>query len=176
MLDMNRLRPSPSFALLIVGGLLFSLGGCSYLPFRHKERPAAEKPSYARLKPSSQGLLLEMKSAPDPLKLGEVRQINVTMILRNVSKKTVTLKFPTTQLIEILLRDPNTGQVVSQWSTDRSFTSEPRLLIINPGEHIDYNEPITTRELKVGKPYTLEAYLVGFDKELRATKAILAQP
>ena len=176
MRDMNRCRFSPLFALLTAGGLLFSLAACSYLPFRHKEKSAAEKPSYAGLKPSSQGLVLEMKSAPDPLKLGEVRQINVTMILRNVSKKTVTLKFPTTQIIEILLRDPNSGQVLSQWSTDRSFTSEPRLLIVNPGEHIDYNEPITTRELKAGKPYTLEGYLVGFDKELRATKAILPQP
>ncbi len=173
---MNRRHPSFVLPLLAAGGLCLGLAGCAYLPFHHKERPAEAELAAGGRKPSSQGLLLDMKFTPDPLKLAEARQLDVILTLRNVSKKVVTMKFPTTQIIEILLRDPNTGQIVSQWSSERTFTSDSRLVIIDPGERLEYNEPITTRELKAGKPYTLEAYLVGFDKELRVTKAVLPQP
>ncbi len=76
----------------------------------------------------------------------------------------------------MLLREPDTGKVVSQWSTDHTFSPASRYLVINPKERLEYNEPITTRELKPGKPYNLEAYFVGYDQELRATKVIIPQP
>ena len=176
MRDMNRRCASPLLTLIALGGLVFSLSACSLLPFRHKKPATAENPVPAGMKLAGRGLAVEMKSSPEPVKLGETRVINVTFILRNVTKTVVTLKFPTTQIIEILLRDPNSGQVISQWSTDHTFTSDPRLLVINPGERIEYNEPITTRELKAGNPYTLEAYILGYERELRVTKAILTQP
>ena len=122
------------------------------------------------------GLAIEMKTAPDPIKLGETREIDVTLILRNKSKAPVNLKFATSQTIEILLRDPEGGKVLSQWSSDRTFEAISRYLVVNPGERVEYNEPITTRELHAGKTYTLEAYFVGYDQELRATRPIMPQP
>lgn len=172
---MNRRRLPLLAAALAAFCLLTCLPGCAYLPFRRKQQALTDKTEPGR-KATSQGLTVEMRTSPNPVKLGEVRQVNVTLVLRNVSKKIVTLKFPTTQILEILFRDPNTGQIISQWSSERSFTSDPRLVVINPGERIEYPEPITTRELKAGRPYTLEAYLVGYDKELRATQAVVPLP
>ena len=165
-------------------GLLAGLSACSFLHPRHEE-PAADHGTSANLetspglvgkRPNARGLVVEIKSLPDPVKLGETRQIDVTLVLRNNSKVTANLKFATSQLIELLLREPDTGKVVSQWSTDHTFSPASRYLIINPQERLEYNEPITTRELKPGKPYNLEAYFVGYDQELRATKVIIPQP
>ena len=169
---------------LLTAGLLAGLSSCSFL-HPHHEDAAADHPASANLetspglvgkRPNARGLVVEIKSAPDPVKLGETRQIDVTLVLRNNSKVTANLKFATSQLIEMLLREPDTGKVVSQWSTDHTFTPASRYLVINPHERLEYNEPITTRELKPGKPYNLEAYFVGYDQELRATKVIIPQP
>ena len=172
---MNRRRVSPLLTAIALGGLVFCLPACSLVPFRHKKAPA-EEATYGGKKPTAHGLVVEMRSAPDPLKLGETHQLNVTFILRNVTKSVVTLKFPTTQIIEILLREPNSGKVISQWSTEHTFTADTRLLVVNPGERLQYEEPITTSELKAGNAYTLEAYIVGYEKDLRVTRAILPQP
>ena len=120
--------------------------------------------------------MVEIKSDPDPVRLGEVREIKVTFVVRNSGKNTASLKFPTSQTIEIDLRDVATGQTVSQWSTDRTFTQETRYLIVNPGERLVYNEPIITRDLKAVKTYNLEAHFVGYVPELRASRPIIPQP
>ena len=69
--------------------------------------------------------------------------MEVTVILRNTSKVPVHLNFPTGQTIEIVLREPNNGKVLTKWSTDRVFNSEGRYLLINPQERLEFNEPIT---------------------------------
>ena len=174
---MNCRRHSSFVLPLLVACLLATQPGCSHIPFtRHKENPAEVKTETAHLKTNAQGLAVEIKSFPDPLKLGEVRQLEVTIILRNLSKMPVHLNFATGQTIEIELREPNSGKVLSKWSTDRIFNPDSRYLLINPGERLEFNEPITTRDMQTGKPYTLEAYFVGYEKDLRASKAIVPQP
>ena len=119
---------------------------------------------------------MELKASPDPLKLGEVRQLDVTLTLRNTTKQAITLKFATSQTIEIILRDQASGKVVSQWSTDQTFQPDIRNLVINAHERIEYNQPITTRELHAGVTYTLEAYFIGYEQELRASRPIIPLP
>src|ERR1700752_421209 len=46
------------------------------------------------------GLLLDLKLSPQPVKLSEVRQLEVKITLTNVSKRAVALEFPTDQRIE----------------------------------------------------------------------------
>lgn len=131
------------------------------------------KPGLVGKRPSAHGLVVEIKATPDPVKLGETREINVTLTLRNPTKEPVDLKFATSQTIEILLRDTASGKVLSQWSADRTFQDESRYLVVNPHERIEYNEPITTRDLQVGKTYSLEAYFIGYDKDLHASRPII---
>ena len=176
---MNR-RYSPLLCALLAVGLTYSFGGCALLR-RHRAKdaetstPPQNRASIFSKRSKGKALTVEIKSDPDPVRLGEVREIKVTFVIRNNGKETTTLKFPTSQVIEISLRDVATGNVVSQWSTDRTFTPEPRFLVVNAGERLEYNEPITTRELKVGKTYNLEASFVGYD-QLRASRPIIPQP
>jgi hypothetical protein len=125
---------------------------------------------------NSRGLTVELKTSPDPVKLGEVRQIDVTFTLRNTTKEPINLKFASSQTIEILLREQSSGKVVSQWSTDQTFQQSTRYMAINPKERIEYNQPITTRDLHAGVTYALEAYFVGYEQDLRASRPIIPQP
>jgi hypothetical protein len=168
------------FRRLLAGMLcLTALPACSLL-HHHKEDDAAAHtgvgPETVSAKANAHGLAAEIKASPDPVKLGEVRQIDVTFTLRNTTKEPVDLKFPTSQIIEIVLREQASGKVVSQWSTDQTFQQYSRFLVINPRERVEYDEPITTRELHAGTTYTLEAYVIGYEQELRASRQIVPQP
>ena len=123
-----------------------------------------------------QKLQAQLKVAPDPIKLGETRQLDVTLIVLNPGKRAVPLKFATSQRIEVLIREPGTARVLSQWSADRTFDPKGSYLIVNPKERLEYKETITTRELKPGRNYDVEAYLIGYDRDLHVTKPITPQP
>ena len=167
-------------ALCLTAACLLAVApGCSFLPGRSKKATAADlasKPVAVGKRGVVRGLTVDLTTAPDPIKLGETREINVTMRVVNPTKKPVGLKFATTQHIEILLREIDSGKVVSQWSTDQTFLAINGYVVINPKEKVEYNKPITTRELKAGKKYNLEAYFIGYDQELRATRPIIPQP
>ena len=173
-----KIRCFPLAGRLVAGVCLAAaLSACSLL-HRHPKEATAPKPAktHARHAATASGLALEIKASPDPLKLGETREISVNIIVRNLSKSPATLKFSTTQILEIALRDVATNAVVSKWSTDRSFSEDRRIVPINQGEHLEYTEPITTRELKAGTPYNLEVSFIGYEKELFAKKVIIPQP
>src|SRR6266403_2242981 len=50
--------------------------------------------------PRLRGLALDLQITPQTVKLSEVRQLSVKVTLANLSKRPVTLDFPTTQRIE----------------------------------------------------------------------------
>src|SRR6266850_316021 len=90
-------------------------------------------PSYkdARLR----GLVLDLKLSPQPVKLSEVRQLEVKITLTNVSKRAVALDFPTDQRIEILLKN-SSDTVLTTWSDNHRFEANAGSVLINPEEHI----------------------------------------
>src|SRR5215217_5084914 len=53
--------------------------------------------------PRLRGLALDLQITPQTVKLSELRQLGVKVTLANLSKRPVTLDFPTTQRIEIYL-------------------------------------------------------------------------
>ncbi len=157
--------------------LLASLSACSLFHRHHAGDATAQADAgKAKHRANARGLDLEVKASPDPLKLGEVREIAVKLTVRNASKQRVTLKFPTYQILEIALRDVGTGAVVSKWSTDRTFQQDARIVSVNEGERLEYNETITTRELKVGRAYNLEVSFIGYENELLAKKVLIPEP
>lgn len=177
---MNHRRLLPLLSGILVLSVLAALPGCALLKRRKaKDAETSTRPTDSRIvtkRSNGKGLTVELKTEPDPVRLGEVREIKVTFIVRNTGKTATTLKFPTGQTMEIALRDVAADKVVSLWSTDRTFTEETRYLVINPGERLEYGEPITTRELKAGKTYNLEAYFIGYAPELRASRPVIPQP
>ena len=70
--------------------------------------------------PKLNGLVLTIDLPPEPVKLSEVRQLPVHVILTNRGDRAVELNFPSEQRIEILLHD-SSGRVVTRWSENRAF-------------------------------------------------------
>ena len=116
---------------------------------------------------------LTMVVAPLNPKLSENKQIRVTVLLVNKGKKMAQLEFPTSQRIEVLVKNA-AGKTVEQWSEDQAFTNDPTVETINPGERLEYSANISTRDMAAGKSYTIEAFFPNYDA-LRTTKAIVPE-
>lgn len=110
----------------------------------------------------SGGLDMEMTVTPLPLNLSEVRRMEVTIKLINRGKRMVQLQFPTAQRIEVVVLNEKGGKVM-QWSEDQYFESAPSFLTINPGERVQYDLKVATRDLVGGRKYTLEASVPGYE-------------
>jgi intracellular proteinase inhibitor BsuPI len=121
----------------------------------------------------SKNFSIAVQVAPQPLKLSDTRQVAVTVVLTNKSKKFVQLEFPTTQRIEVLIRD-RTGKLVTQWSEDQRFENAPSYVSLNPGERVEYSVNLPTRDLKAGQEYLVEGFFPNFE-DLKAHKALVPQ-
>jgi hypothetical protein len=124
--------------------------------------------------PRLRGLALDLQITPQTVKLSEVRQLSVKVTLANLSKRPVTLDFPTTQRIEIYLTN-SAGEVLTKWSENHAIADKPATILINPSERIEYNETISTRELTPNKVFIAEVFFPQF-LELRARQKFLAVP
>jgi hypothetical protein len=155
-------QPTPVRRSLF-GRMLHPFGGGS-----KPEAPATFKD------PKLRGLTLMMEVAPQPVKLSEVRQLDIKATLTNHGKKAVELSFGTDQRIEIYLM--NTADVVlTKWSENHAISNQPGTVLINPGEHIEYNEKISTRELARDKVFVAEIFFPQYP-ELRARQKFLTAP
>src|SRR5713226_505959 len=92
------------------------------------------------------GLALDLLVAPQTVKLSEVRQLEIKLTLTNQSKRPITLDFPTDQRIEIYLKN-SADAILTKWSDNHAITGSPGMVLINPQEHVEYNETIATRDL-----------------------------
>jgi hypothetical protein len=124
--------------------------------------------------PRLRGLLLELKLSPQPVKLSEVRQLQVNLTLTNVSKRAVVLDFPSEQRFEIYLRNSSEA-ILTIWSDNHAFEDKPGTVLINPQEHIDYPATIATRDLSPNKVFIAEAFFPQYS-ELRVRQKFLTAP
>jgi len=106
---------------------------------------------------------------PRQFSVDERREVTVTYTIFNKSGKLLMLNFPTSQRIEILVRDPQ-GKVIERWSDDRMFDDISGVVMINPNERIQYQERIATREMQPGKKYTIEASLANNTEFTKVTE------
>ncbi len=136
-------------------------------PFSSSEKIPQYKNSKIR------GLALTVELPGEPVKLSEVRQLPVHVILTNRGDRAVEMVFPSEQRIEILLHDSN-GRVLTRWSENRAFAEQVGTLLINPGEHVEYSETIATRELSSGRVFTVEVTLPAYPEIVAQRKSIAA--
>jgi hypothetical protein len=139
-------------------------------PFRSKGPTDKLNESKA---PNWKDLELSMALDPLPLKLPETRLLKVTLRLANQSKKFVQMEFPTSQRIEVLIRN-KAGKLVEQWSEDQAFANEPTLVVVNPRERLEYSVSVATRDLVAGETYVLEAFFPNYEP-LRIQKSIVPE-
>ncbi len=120
------------------------------------------------------GLTVDLQIAPQTIKLSEVRQLGIKLTLANVSKRPVTLDFPTNQRIEIYLMNSE-GNILTKWSDNHAIAEKPATILINPQERIEYNEIIATRDLTPNKVFIAEVFFPQYP-ELRIRQKFLAVP
>lgn len=117
------------------------------------------------------GLVLELQLSPQPVKLSEVRQLEVLMTMTNKSKRPISLDFPNEERIEIFLR--NSAEVVlTKWSDNHAFADAPGTVLINPQEHVEYAETIATRDLTPNKVFICEVFFPEYP-ELRVRQKFM---
>ena len=144
-----------------VGRILHPFGGGSKSPPKYKN-------------PKLRGLLIDLQVSPQPVKLSEVRHLEVKLTLSNKAKLPIPLDFPTEQRIEIYLRD--TSEVVlTKFSDNHAFSEKPATVLINPQEHVEYTETIATRDLTPDKVFILEAFFPKYP-ELKARQKFMTAP
>lgn len=137
-------------------------------PFRRSEKLPEYKDQRLR------GLVLTVELSPQPIKLSEVRQMDVRVRLTNKGRRPVTLDFPNAQRIEIHLKN-SAEKVVETWSDNHAFADVLGTVLINPQESIEYAETIATRELMPNKVFIAEAFFPEFP-ELRIRQKFLTAP
>ena len=120
------------------------------------------------------GLVLNLQVAPQPVRLSEIRQMEVKLTVSNHGARMVQLDFPTDQRIEVQLI--NAGDVVlTKWSENHAIKEKPGTVLINPGEHVEYKESIATRDLTPNKVFTAEVFFPKYP-ELRIRQKFLTEP
>ena len=124
--------------------------------------------------PKIRGLSLQLQVSPQTVKLSEIRQLQIKVTLINISKRAVELNFPNDQRIEIYLTN-SSGLVLTKWSDNHAVSDKPGIVLINPKEHIEYNEKIATRELARGKVYAAEVFFPQYP-ELRIRQKFMTAP
>ena len=124
--------------------------------------------------PKLRGLALDLLVMPQTAKLSETRQLDIKLTLTNQSKRAITLDFPTNQRIEIYLMT-TAETVLTKWSDNHAITEKPGTVLINPQEHIEYNEAITTRDLTPNKVFIAEVFFPQYP-ELRIRQKFLTAP
>ena len=120
------------------------------------------------------GLALDLLVAPQTVKLSEVRQLEIKLTLTNQSKRPITLDFPTDQRIEIYLKN-SADAILTKWSDNHAISESPGTVLINPQEHVEYNETIATRDLTPNKVFVAEVFFPAYS-ELQIRQKFLAVP
>lgn len=127
----------------------FVLGGCSMAQRGHD--PSVPHPIWRT----------ELRADPADFPLSGRREVKVVYALVNSSKQTQRLDFPTSQRFEVIMRGPE-GRRLFQWSEDRAFAAVASSVVVNPGERLEYEACIPTRDMLVGRTYEVEAILPGY--------------
>ncbi len=120
------------------------------------------------------GLILDLQVSPQPVRLSEVRQMEVKVTVTNMGNHMIPLDFPTDQRIEIQLLNA-ADAVLTKWSENHAIKDKPGTILINPGEHVEYKENIATRDLTPGRVFTADVFLPKYP-ELHVRQKFLTEP
>ena len=120
------------------------------------------------------GLVLDLQVSPQPVRLSEIRQMEVKVTVTNMANRMIQLDFPNDQRIEIQLL--SAGEVVlTKWSENHAIKDKPGTVLINPGEHVEYKESIATRDLTPGRVFTADVFFPKYP-DLHIRQKFLTEP
>lgn len=169
-----------NFRVAVCAALVVALAGCSsssgvyrWIPFVGKGKKDQSNTAIVRVNktnpfgpitgPVFYGLEMRVRVSPDVVKLSDARSLEVHLQLINRSKKQANLIFNDSRKYDFILRDLG-GKKLAQWSDDQPVNQTPSYVIINPGERAEFVGNVSTRDMVAGRTYTLEAFVVGYDR------------
>ncbi len=117
-------------------------------------------PDSLRIGPKEPALKASVRVEPAEFALADRREVRVIFSVKNMTKRAERLEFPTAQRLELALRAPD-GKRIFLWSEDRLFEPVPAIVVINPGERIEYEAAVPTRDMTAGSAYTADVGLAG---------------
>ena len=120
------------------------------------------------------GLVLDLQVSPQPVRLSEVRQMEIKVTVTNMGNHMITLDFPTDQRIDVQLLN-SADSVLTKWSENHAIKEKPGTILINPGEHVEYKENIATRDLTPGKVFTADVFFPKYP-DLHVRQKFLTEP
>jgi Intracellular proteinase inhibitor len=120
------------------------------------------------------GLILDLQVSPQPVRLSEVRQMQIKVTVTNLGNHMIPLEFPTDQRIEVQLLN-SADAVLTKWSENHAINDKPGTILINPGEHVEYKENIATRDLTPGRVFTADVVFPKYP-ELHVRQKFLTEP
>jgi hypothetical protein len=138
----------------------------------HPFSSSVPQPQYKDAK--LRGLVLDLKIAPQPVKLSEVRQLEIKATLTNLGKRPIALDFNNDQRVEIYLRN-SAEAILAKWSDNHAVNDKPGTVLINPQEHIEYNETIATRDLTPDKVFIADVFFPKYP-EVRVRQKFMTAP
>jgi hypothetical protein len=98
---------------------------------------------------------------PADFRLEDRREVRVVFSVRNTTRRSKRLEFPSAQRIELAVLAPD-GRRIFLWSEDRLFDPRPATVVINPRERVEYEASVPTRDMTAGGVYLAEVGLVGY--------------
>jgi hypothetical protein len=105
--------------------------------------------------------LVGLRGDPAEFVLSGHREVRVVYSLVNTSRQMQRLDFPSSQRLEVTMRGPD-GANLFQWSEDRQFAPVATAVVVNPGERLEYEAAVPTRDMVSGRVYTVESVLPGY--------------
>lgn len=110
---------------------------------------------------------------PDVIYVASTRSIEATVLVTNKAAQSLQFNFPTSQHIEVVVKTED-GKVIQRWSEDQRIEREASFVVINPNERLEYSTTVSTRNMKAGKTYVIEASVPGYDAVF-ARKVVVPQ-
>ena len=94
--------------------------------------------------------------SPPHFSLANDGNMTITYRVKNPTRKIIRLNYPTAQRFDIAVKDAN-GEEIERWSENRVFNHEEGIIFLNPGEHLEYKEKISTAKLTPTERYSVLA-------------------
>lgn len=134
-------------------------------PFGGKSDKAAEPERVWR------NLAMSITLDPETIRVSEVRAVGARVLVENKGKHAVQLDFPTTQRVQVRVRD-DAGSLLTQAVDQTKGHPEQGFIVINPDERLEYSAAVSTRGMQAGRSYTVEAFFPAYP-DLRTTRAVI---
>jgi hypothetical protein len=166
-----RFRPVPlAVALALV---ISAVGGCAKVA----ELDATVKSTGGFFGSSGKqkALSVDIAYSPNPVRLGRSGSMDVTASIVNNTKTQQSFGTQTEQRIAIQVREIGSGRIVATAQEGR--TEDPRLTtpLLNPGERLSFERRLSTRDLRAGTTYQIEAFVVGSESAMHGQTQFVPQ-